>query len=385
MTPTSVVIGSHQPLSGPEAVGYDEIAPAATAYFQYVNDHGGVHGRRIEYRPVDDQSVPSNAIGDVRQLLDQSDGVFAIFNGFGTPTHQAVRDLLTTRRVPDLFVGSGCPCWNDVKAAPYTFGFQPDDAVEGTVQGHYIVTHFAGRTVGYLLPVSGAAAATAGLDRQIPAPLVVARQTYDPSSTTMKAQVAALQHAGADVIVADTVPVGTALALLAAAEANYHPTWVVANAGADVTTVTGLLQNLSKGIAGGSLLEGVITDAYLAPVGDPANGWTQLWRRVHDAYAPKLPLDGYVAYGMAAAYTFVQALDAAGANPTRDGIVHALETSHLTGPGLTPFGYSAVSHAGYTGVQMGTIVTGRFVGDGPPLGVGPTGVPVAVAVAPPGP
>ena len=42
ITPTSILIGSHQPLTGVAAPGYSEIAPAANAYFQYVNAHGGV-------------------------------------------------------------------------------------------------------------------------------------------------------------------------------------------------------------------------------------------------------------------------------------------------------------------------------------------------------
>ena len=58
---------------------------------------------------------------------------------------------------------------------------------------------------------------------------------------------------------------------------------------------------------------------------------------------------------MAAAYTFVQALQAAGKNPTRQGIVKAIEASHFSGPGLTPFRFSSSSHAGYTGAQIGVI------------------------------
>ena len=47
ITPTTITIGSHQPLTGPVAPGYSEIAPASNAYFAYVNAHGGVYGRKI--------------------------------------------------------------------------------------------------------------------------------------------------------------------------------------------------------------------------------------------------------------------------------------------------------------------------------------------------
>ena len=53
ITATSISIGSHQPLTGVAAPGYDEIAPAAKAYFSWVNDHGGIYGRKItvEHEP----------------------------------------------------------------------------------------------------------------------------------------------------------------------------------------------------------------------------------------------------------------------------------------------------------------------------------------------
>src|ERR1051326_2381216 len=58
--PTSILIGSHQPLTGPAAPGYSEIAPASNAYFQYVNAHGGIFGRKINYKYLNDQYNPTN-------------------------------------------------------------------------------------------------------------------------------------------------------------------------------------------------------------------------------------------------------------------------------------------------------------------------------------
>src|SRR2546430_17288447 len=50
ITPTQILIGSHQPLTGPAAPGYSEIAPAAAAYFAYVNAHGGGYGPKNVYQ-----------------------------------------------------------------------------------------------------------------------------------------------------------------------------------------------------------------------------------------------------------------------------------------------------------------------------------------------
>ena len=55
ITATTITIGSHQPLTGVAAPGYDEIAPSSNAYFQYVNAHGGIYGRKIVYKYLNDQ------------------------------------------------------------------------------------------------------------------------------------------------------------------------------------------------------------------------------------------------------------------------------------------------------------------------------------------
>jgi hypothetical protein len=47
VTASSITFGSHQPLTGPAAPGYSEIAPASQAFFDYVNAHGGVFGRKL--------------------------------------------------------------------------------------------------------------------------------------------------------------------------------------------------------------------------------------------------------------------------------------------------------------------------------------------------
>ena len=144
ITPTSILIGSHQPLTGPAAPGYSEIAPASAAYFDYVNAHGGVYGRKIVYKYLDDGYNPTNTTTVVHQLVLQ-DNVFALFDGLGTPTHLAVVNFLNSEKVPDLFVASGCDCWNEPTTEPWTFGWQLDYIREGKILGQYIAQHFAGK------------------------------------------------------------------------------------------------------------------------------------------------------------------------------------------------------------------------------------------------
>ena len=354
ITASEIKIGSTQPLTGPAAPGYSEIAPAANAYFQYVNAHGGVFGRKITYDYLDDGYNPTTTSSVTRKLVLE-DKVFAIFNALVTPTHLAVVDYLNTEKVPDLFVASGCNCWNDASNHPYTFGWQTDYTIEGKILGQYIKQNLAGKKVGYFYQndefgLDG----VKGLDQQLSS--VASRQNYVPTNTNVAPQISALQASGAQVVVSFSIPAFTALALLTAAKYGYHPIWIVSNVGSDVPTLTGLLKKFSQGAVGSQLLTGMVTDAYLPLVTDSSNPWITLFKGIHDQYISSLPWDGNVLYGMGAAYSFVQAIKAAGRNPTRSGLIHTLETTKLSGgPGLPPYGYSSGNHLGYLGVQVATI------------------------------
>jgi ABC-type branched-subunit amino acid transport system substrate-binding protein len=357
VTATTVTIGSHQPETGPAAPGYDEIAKASNAYFQYINAHGGINGRKIVYKYLDDGYNPATTVTDVKQLIEQ-DNVFAIFNGLGTPTHQAALPVITQHKVPDLFVASGCTCWNDISQAPGTFGWQPDYTVEGKILGQYIKANFPGAKVGIFAQGDDFGRdGIKGLETEIPTSDVVSTQMYDPTNTKITPQVQKIAGSGAQVVVSFSVPAFTALFQLTAAQLQFQPQhFVVSNVGSDPITLSGLISSFSKGAASGKdLIQGIITDTYLASPADPSNSWVQLFQKIHDKYIKSLPFDGNVEYGMAAAYTFAQALQAAGQNPTRDSIIKAVESSHFTGPGLVPFGFSSSSHSGYTGAQIGII------------------------------
>ena len=70
------------PLTGP-AAAFASVAPGADAYFRYVNDRGGVFGRKIRYKYVDDGFEVARTVDQTRRLVQQ-DRVFAIFNSIGT-------------------------------------------------------------------------------------------------------------------------------------------------------------------------------------------------------------------------------------------------------------------------------------------------------------
>src|SRR5436309_2695662 len=237
VTSKTIKIGSHQPLTGPAAPGYSEIAPAAAAFFQYLNAQGGINGRKIQYVYRDDGYNPTNTVNVVKQLVLQ-DKVFAIFNGLGTPTHTKVVDFLNASKVPDLFVASGCQCWDQPSQHPQTFGWQPDYVVEGKILGQYIKQHYAGKKVAYFFQNDDFGKdGVKGLDMYVPKADVVSRQTYQPGDTNVAPQISQIRRSGAQVVAAFTIPAYTALAELNAVKLGFKPQFVVSNVGSDPTTV----------------------------------------------------------------------------------------------------------------------------------------------------
>jgi ABC-type branched-subunit amino acid transport system substrate-binding protein len=359
VTATTVTIGSTQPLTGIAAPGYSEISQASAAYFQYINAAGGINGRTIKYDVLNDQYNPTLTVAQTRKLVQQ-DKVFAIFNALGTPTHQKVVGYLNQQKVPDLFVASGCLCWNQPSSQPETFGWQPDYTVEGKILGQYIKQNFAGKKIAYFYQADDFGQdGVKGLDAEIPKSMVVSRQSYQPTNINIASQAQALAASKADLVVSFSVPAFTALLKLNMLKLNYNPQLAVSNVGSDPITLAGLLTAFAKKagakVNGAALTQGILTDAYLPTPADPTNTWIKLFKTIHDKYIPKLPFDGNVEYGMAAAYTFAEALKAAGKNPTRQSLVQAVEKGLAAGPGLVPFAFSSSSHAGLKGVQVGVI------------------------------
>jgi hypothetical protein len=154
--------------------------------------------------------------------------------------------------------------------------------------------------------------------------------------------------------------------MLPAAVIGYSPQYVVDSVGADAPTVGPLLQSFAqKGgataaqvAAAGGLLNGVITTAYFAPESETSNPWVQTEKKILQQYAPSLyaksGLDGNTQYGVALAYTFVQALQKAGKNLTRQSLMNAInsEGHKFVTPGFVPLSYSSSVHFGFQGEQV---------------------------------
>lgn len=346
VTDDSITIGTHHPLTGPAAAGYSTISPATKAYFDYVNDKGGVYGRKITYEVKDDGYNPANTQKVVRELV-LKDKVFAILNGLGTPTHTGVLDFLKTNKVPDLFVASGSRNWNQPDKYPTTFGFQADYTTETKVQATYIKENLADKKVCFLGQDDDFGRdALLGLTQILGDDGVADREKYVTSNTNLAPQIGKLKAAGCEVVSLATIPGFTALAIGTAARLKFSPQWITTSVGGDYATVSGALGKAAP------LLEGMLGTNYLPSKFDDDNPWIKLFKKINTDYNNDAPFTDITVYGMTVGYLFVQALEQTGEDLTREGLMKTIEAGGLDGPGIVPLRFSAKDHSGYGGARM---------------------------------
>jgi len=87
-----LVIGMSAAFRGPSKGLGNELYRGAMAYFEHVNQSGGIHGRRLVVRAYDDSYNPLPAIENTVRLVEQ-DHVFLLFGYVGTPTVTRVLPL----------------------------------------------------------------------------------------------------------------------------------------------------------------------------------------------------------------------------------------------------------------------------------------------------
>lgn len=101
-----IILGQSAALTGSaQNVGVD-YKKGANTYFKYINDLGGVHGRKIELITLDDSYEPEYAKQNTLNLIKDRN-VFAMFGEIGTPTSQAVLPIIKQYNIPFLMPFSG--------------------------------------------------------------------------------------------------------------------------------------------------------------------------------------------------------------------------------------------------------------------------------------
>jgi ABC-type branched-subunit amino acid transport system substrate-binding protein len=350
VTATTIKVGTHQPLTGAAASSYGKIALATKAYFAYINSKGGVYGRAIDYSIQDDGYNPTTTVSVVNKLILQ-DKVFAILNGLGTPTHTGVLDIIAENHVPDLFVASGSINWNNPTKYPTTFGYQTNYVVDYKILGNYVKTTYPGKKVCFFgqnddFGQNSLDGLKLGLGAD-PA----AQDTYAVGATSFVSQMTKFKTAGCEVVVTATLTAYTGLAIATSASLQFAPQWVSSGTGCDYTN----LVNGAALKAHPELANGIVCSGYGPLVQDTTNPWVAGFKKINDQYNTGNPYDGQALYGMGIGYTFVQALQKAGKDLTREGLIAAVEKGGFTGAGFAPLVYSKTDHGGYEGARLSTV------------------------------
>ena len=100
ITDTEIRIGGSTFTSGPAAVYGEQIAVGFTAGVQYVNDHGGVNGRRLVLTLYDDGGDPAAQVANTQRLIEV-DQVFALSMVYAA----LVGDYVASQGVPVVHLG----------------------------------------------------------------------------------------------------------------------------------------------------------------------------------------------------------------------------------------------------------------------------------------
>src|SRR3546814_17721947 len=111
------------PYSGP-ASAYGQIGKAIAAYFDKVNDGGGINGRKINFISLDDGYSPPKTKEQYRRLIDSEEVLFT-FQSLGTPPHSAVHASMNLEKVPQPFVPTAANKWGDPGKSTWTLAWTP--------------------------------------------------------------------------------------------------------------------------------------------------------------------------------------------------------------------------------------------------------------------
>ena len=333
ITDKEIKLGGSYPFSGP-ASAYGTIGEGAKAYFEFLNAKGGVNGRKINFKTIDDGYEPPRALQNAKRLIQQ-DKVFALFNTLGTPNNLAIWDYVNQQKVPHLFVATGASDWGkDIDAHPYTIGWQPNYVTEAKVYAEYLQKEKPNAKVAVLYQndgfgkdlLGGFEEGISGSDIK-----VVAKESYEVTDPTITSQIRKLAGSDADTFLNITTPKFSALAIATIAKTDWKPLHILNNVGASKTLVL-------KPV-GFENAKGIVSTTYFKDPDSP--DWAdddamKEYKAGMKKFAPRAnPNEAFCAYGWTAAATMVEALKGM-KEPTRDALMESIRSMDTEIPMLLP-------------------------------------------------
>jgi branched-chain amino acid transport system substrate-binding protein len=336
VTSNSILLGNTIAQSGP-AAAYGTIANGELAYFTYINNtQGGVNGRKINFKILDDGYNPANTVTLTKQLVEQ-DQVFAMFSGLGTQDQTSVRDYLNSKKVPQLFVATGATTFMADYGKPstadssikwnYSIGWQPPYQGEARIYAKDILANHASAKIGVLYQNDDYGqdylkGLKDGLGSN--ASMIVDSESYDVTAASTVSQMVKLKASGADTLFLFTTPGFTIPALVTVTTLGWAPA-IYLNSVSSPQVYMGIAK------ANGAALKNVTSVGYIKDPTDPqwaSDAGMQLYKTVIANCTTCNVSDGFNIYGVAVAWTMVDVLKQAGSNMTRANVAN-IATSGL--------------------------------------------------------
>jgi len=354
VTPTEIKIGALLPMSQTAAATWGTaISQGMKAYFDYINDNGGIYGRKINFIIGDSQYTGPVAIEAARKLVEQ-DKVFALQGGLGTEAMNATYKYVEEKGVPDMFLLAAESRFTEpVSRNRFTWLVEYLD--EGRLLGQYIGENFDGKKLGILAQnddfgKKGEEGVKLGIEDK-GASLVSVTEYYESTQTDVTAQTQRLKNANVDVIAVYGMPQQAASLIKTARETlSWDVPFVIT--GVDAVEIEGAL-------AGYKNIEGAISvvyghQAYEAEQAGIAAFRANLEKYGGGAKPNNLNLTGYV-IAQATTYLLIQT----GPDLTRDAFLTTAESlCKWDSPvGIAPQSLSPTDHR-FTQVERYVKATG---------------------------
>lgn len=353
VTATEIKIGTTFPFSGPASV-LGNVGKALIGYVNYINDRGGVNGRKITLIALDDAYIPSKSV-ELNRRLVESDEIAFLFSPLGTASISAVLKYANNRKVPHLFVVSGANKFTNGVEFPYTTTGLPSFEVEGKVYARYISQKKPGARIAVLYQNDDMGKdLLKGVRSYLKDDFdkLVTARSYEITDPTVDSQIVTLKSTGAETIFFGGSPKFAAQALRKIREINWNPL-IVFNIAS--STVAGVFIP-----AGLENAKGVVSSTFLKDPMDPN------WVSDPDVLAYKAFLAKYIPGGDVAEQTYTvgyvqgeilaQMLKQCGDDLSRENIIkQALNIKKFSPsmvlPGIS-INTSAKNHQAWTTLQL---------------------------------
>jgi len=201
-----ILICSYQPMTG-SVSSYFRMGKGADAWFNHVNETGGIHGRTVNFRMVDDKYEPARTKTAVKRFIER-DNCFAIVSPLGSAPTSAVIDYITDKSVPLIGAGTGA-AKNLEHPSKYVFPLYPSYYTEGQELVKFAKNVYGAKTVALLYQNDPSGQThLKGIESVLSqyGITLVAEQGYEPKELDVSAQAVAMKNKNPDAVLCSCAP-----------------------------------------------------------------------------------------------------------------------------------------------------------------------------------